>query len=67
MFSKFFSMINLNDKMIEQEMNKMAIHTHVIFRPHIAMFFLSNTWLATMTSLLSYKVNSALVNRAQFR
>ena len=48
-------------------MNKLAIHTHVIFRPRNAMFFLSNTWLATMTSLLSYTVNSALVNRAQFR
>ena len=26
--------------MIEQEINKMAIHTHVIFRPRNAMFFL---------------------------
>ena len=25
--------LNLNDKIIEQEKNKMAIHTHVIFRP----------------------------------
>ena len=33
----------LHDKIIEQEMNKMAIHTHVIFRHRNAMFFLSNT------------------------
>ena len=26
-----------------QEINKMAIHTHVILRPRNAMFFLSNT------------------------
>ena len=38
--------LNLNDKIIEQE-----------------MFFLSNT---RMTSLLSYTVNMALVNRARF-
>ena len=25
--------LNLNYKIIEQEMNKIAIHTHVIFRP----------------------------------
>ena len=30
------------------------------------MFSLTNTWLATMTSLLSFMVNSALVNRAWF-
>ena len=30
-------------KVIEQEMNKMAIHTHVNFRPRNAMFSLSNT------------------------
>ena len=34
--------LNLNDKIIEQEMNKTGIHTHVIFRPRNAMFFLSN-------------------------
>ena len=37
--------LNLNDKIIEQEMNKMAIHTHVIFRPHNAMFFLLNNYV----------------------
>ena len=51
------TILNLNDKIIQQEMNKMAIHTHVIFRPR----------LATMISLLSYTVNLALVNRARFR
>ena len=30
--------LNLNDKIIEQEMNKLAIHTHVNFRPRNAMF-----------------------------
>ena len=63
--------LNLNLKTIEQEMNKLAIHTHVIFRPRNAMFFLLNNYvffgLATMTSLLSFMVNSALVNRARFR
>ena len=34
---------NLNDKIIQQEMIKMAIHTHDIFRPRNTMFFLSNT------------------------
>ena len=34
---------NLIYKIIEQEMNKMAIHTHVIFRARNAMFFLLNT------------------------
>ena len=29
---------------VEQEINKMAIHTHAIFRPRNAMFFLSNTY-----------------------
>ena len=29
---------------IEQEMNKIAIHTHVIFRPRNTMFSLSNMW-----------------------
>ena len=53
--------------MIEQEMNKLAINTHVIFKPRNAMFFLSNIWLETMTSLLSFMVNSALVNRARLR
>ena len=48
-------------------MNKMAMHIHVIFRPRNAMFFLSNTLLATMMSLLSYTVNLALVNRGRFR
>ena len=28
--------LNLNDKIIEQEINKMAIHTHVSFRPRNA-------------------------------
>ena len=37
--------LNLNDKIIEQEMNKMAIHTHVIFRPRNAMFFLLNNYV----------------------
>ena len=32
--TKMYTIINLNDKIIQQEMNKMAIHTHVIFRPH---------------------------------
>ena len=32
--------LNLNYKIIEQEMNKMAIHIHVIFRPRNAMFLL---------------------------
>ena len=35
--------LNLNDKIIEQEMNKMGIYTHVIFRPRNTMFLLSNT------------------------
>ena len=34
---------NLNHNIIEQEMNKIAMHTHVIFRPRNAMFSLSNT------------------------
>ena len=34
--------LNLNDKIIEQEMNKMAIHTHVIFRPRNALITLNN-------------------------
>ena len=34
-----------NYKIIEQEMNKMAIHTHVIFRPCNAMFSLSNPFV----------------------
>ena len=32
-----------NYKNIEQEMNKMAMHTHVIFRPRNAMLYLTNT------------------------
>ena len=52
--NKHVLFLNLNDKIIQQEINKMAIHTHVIFKPRNAMFFLSNT------------VNSALVNRARF-
>ena len=32
-------------KIIEQEINKMAIHTHVIFRPRNAMFSSSNTYV----------------------
>ena len=63
--------LNLNDNIIEQEMNKLAIHTHVNFRPRNTMFFLLNNYvlsgLATMTSLLSFMVNLALVNRARFR
>ena len=35
----------LNYKIIEQEMNKIAIHTHVIFRPCNAMFSLSKTYV----------------------
>ena len=31
--------------MIEQEMNKMAMHGHVIFRPHNAMFSSHNTYV----------------------
>ena len=30
-------------EIIEQEMNKIAIHTHAIFRPHNAMFCISKT------------------------
>ena len=37
--------LNLKDKIIEQEMNKMAIQTHVIFRPCNTMFFLLNTYV----------------------
>ena len=37
--------LNLNDKIIEQEMNKLAIHTHVIFRPRNAMFLLLNNYV----------------------
>ena len=37
--------LNSNYKIIEHEMNKMAIHTHVIFRPLNAMFSLSNTYV----------------------
>ena len=52
-------------------MNKIAIHTHVIFRSRNAIiFFIENvrlSRLSTMTSLLSFMVNSALVNRAGFR
>ena len=51
-------------KIIEQEINKMAIHTHVIFRPRNAMFSSSNTYV--FLSLLSFMVNSILVNRARF-
>ena len=47
-----------NYKITEQEMNKMAIHSHVIFRPRDAMFSLS----AMMTSFLSFMVNSAQLN-----
>ena len=32
--------LNLKDKIIEQEINKMAIHANVIFRSRNAMFFL---------------------------
>ena len=35
-------MYYLNYKIIEQEMDKITIHTHVIFRPRNAMFSLSN-------------------------
>ena len=31
-------------QIIEQEMNKIAIHTHVIFRPRNAIFSLSKTF-----------------------
>ena len=37
--------LNLNDKIIEQEMNKLAIHTHVNFRPRNAMFLLLNNYV----------------------
>ena len=37
--------LNLNDKIIEQEMNKMALHTHVIFRPRNAMFLSLNNYV----------------------
>ena len=40
--TKMYYFLNVNDKIIEQEKNKMAIHTHVIFRPRNAMLFLSN-------------------------
>ena len=36
---------NLNDKIIEQEMNKLAIHTHVNFKPRNALFFLLNNYV----------------------
>ena len=39
-------LLNSNYKIIEQEVNKIAIHTHVIFRPCNAMFSLSNTCLS---------------------
>ena len=61
--------LNLNDKIIEQEINKIVIHTHVIFRPRNAMFsieIICLSGLATMMSLLSFIVNLALVNRAWF-
>ena len=37
--------LNLNDKIIEQEMNKLAIHTHVNFRPRNGMFLLLNNYV----------------------
>ena len=43
--TKIYYFFYLNDKIIEQEMNKMAIHTHAIFRPRNAMFFLLNTYV----------------------
>ena len=32
-------------QLLEQEINKMAMHTHAIFRPRNAMFSLSNTYV----------------------
>ena len=43
--TKMYYFLNLNDKIIEQEMNKLAIHTHVNFRPRNAMFFLLNNYV----------------------
>ena len=37
--------LNINDKFFEQEMNKMALHTHIIFRPRNAMFLLLNNYV----------------------
>ena len=37
--TKMYYFFNLNDKIIEQEMNKMAICTHVIFTPRKACSF----------------------------
>ena len=37
--------LNLNDKIIDKEMNKLAVHTHVNFRPRNAMFLLLNTYV----------------------
>ena len=41
--TKIYYFLYSNYKIIEQEMNKMAIQTHVIFRPRNAMFSLSKT------------------------
>ena len=41
----FLLFLNLNDKITEQEMNKLAIHTHAILRPHNAMFLLLNNYV----------------------
>ena len=38
-------LLNLNAKFIEQEMNKLAIHTHVNFRPRNTMFLLLNNYV----------------------
>ena len=44
--------------MIEQEINKMAVHTNIIFRPRNTMF--------SLMLLLSFMVNSALKARFHF-
>ena len=43
--TEMYYVLHSKYKIIEQEMNKMAVHTHVIFRPCNAMFSLSNTYV----------------------
>ena len=43
--NKIVLFLNSNYKIIEQEINKIAIHTHVFFRPRNAMLSLSKTYV----------------------
>ena len=60
-----------NYKIIKQEINKMAIYLTMLFSDLVTPCSLYRikrlSGLAMMTSLISFMVNSALVNRARFR